>query len=156
MADPLNITDYTRWIALSVYKHIDARRQDVPLYIEGQQRDTQTKFRYFELRIDGPNVSLAGTKDEYKFDIELNINCVTSTDEINLMHIEQLAGIALMAVIQDICVYRLGPNVQDDKSFLGVLQTVSEQDTMTHNIGVLEPNSNTIQKIVSAPFCMHI
>ena len=151
----VDLTHFNRWIQLSVYKNIDEKRQGIPLYVVGQQRDTQTGvYRYIELRIDGPFYSLVGTSDEYKIDIDIDLVCTASLNEKDVTILSQLTGICMQALQEDFCVYRFGKMQGDDESYVGTMQTVSNVDTIIHSVGVLEAESNVQVAIVSAHFSM--
>lgn len=44
------------WVYKSIIKHFDSQRNGLHMFVEGFKRDTDDKDKWFELRIDGPDL----------------------------------------------------------------------------------------------------
>lgn len=154
----VDLTHVTRWITASIIKHVDGNRQDVSLYVEGATRETQKAPRYLEVRIDGPLQRPCGSKDEYAFDVDVDILCSTTLDEKDIYAMQKLLGIASQALNQDISVFRYG-NLEgtDDNSLVGCLQLKGKLGGIhAHDFGQIEAVTKLIQGSVEAHYEMYL
>lgn len=98
--------NWERWIFASVSKHFDTYRESVPLYIEGQERQTQLLDEFIELRVDGPYFKEV-SKGCTKIDIEINLLCCVKKNNDNF-RIHKLTGVVAAAFKPEIFVYKFG------------------------------------------------
>lgn len=124
--------NWPRWIFATVSKHFTdaAAAVSIPLFIEGQHRNTRTDKELFELRMDGPTLREV-SKGCWILRIEINVLVQSTMDDANYHRIHQNVGIAIAAFDKVIPVYRLGKNDPDpdDQSFLGCLQLIQNRET---------------------------
>ncbi len=149
----VDLTNYTRWITASINKWIDAHRQDVFLYVEGQVRKTADQPRSMEARIDGPKQRPCGSKDEYCFVVEISILCAVKSDETDFYSIQKLLGIASQALNSDIPVYQFGDN---DSTLVGCLQLKRDPGVEAHAFGQVDAETQLIQGCAEAHYEMYL
>lgn len=155
MSPSIDLTDYTRWITASIFKHIDSNRQDVLLYVEGQERSTSDSQRWLEARVDGPLQRPCGSKNEWDFDVSVNILCSVQFQADYFYEMQDLLGIASQALNMDIYVYRLGKKTTDDESFVGCLQLKGDLGGLqAHHFGQADNQTKLIQGSVEGHYVM--
>jgi len=88
--------NWPRWVFASVSKHFDDRRQGLPLFIEGQHRDTRSLKDFIELRMDGPQFTEIN-RNYYRLYFEVNILVQSTMDETSYHRIHQNVGIVAAA-----------------------------------------------------------
>jgi len=147
--------NWSRWIFASVSMHFDAQRQDIPLHIEGQPRDIkQDQTGWFELRLDGPYYTESSRKlwDIY---VEVNVLILAAMLDTDTHRIRRLAGIVESA-FTNISVFRYGDGIEDDKSYLGCLRLLQDNNNRvkTNHFGQVEPNLNQEQASVEGHYTM--
>lgn len=116
--------NWPRWIFASISKHFDSGLT-LPLFIEGQYRDTAGVSDFVELRVDGPKWT-ESSKDCWKGIVEVNCLITSHMDESNYHTIHTNAGIVQNLFQQRIPVFKLGSNPQDDDSFIGCLELMQD------------------------------
>lgn len=140
-------------------KRIDAARQDVHLYIEGEVRNTQEHPQFFEGRIDGPLIRPCGSKDEYAFDVEVNILCTTVLDEKEIYHMQKLLGIASQILNTSIPVFKYGDlqGVDDPEVFIGCLILKGGLEGIhLHHFGQVDDKTQLMQGSGEAAYEMYL
>jgi hypothetical protein len=145
-----------RWVVASVHKHFDANRDNVVLYLEGQDRTpTNEMTEHFELRVDGPHQDQQ-TQSEWIFYVEVSLLITSHKDRKDSHKMQRLLGIALEAMQTCIPVYKYGDGPDDDKSQLGVLIRVdtSRDPTDVSNFGQIEPTAEIEQGTVAGNYRM--
>ena len=151
--------NWSRWIFASLSKHFyDAyTAAGVPLFIEGQHRDTRQLPDFFEMRVDGPDLHEI-SKDCYYFRVEVNILVQSVMNDTNYHRIHQNVGVAAAAFAKAIPVYRKGNGPQDDQSFVGCLQLLqnkSSRDFLEINhFGQIDVSTKLIQATVEGHYKM--
>lgn len=152
----LDLRNYTRWFTASILKEIDEHRQDVPLYVEGQERQTQNVPAWIEARIDGPLQRPSGSFDDWTFELEIDLLCSTKFDSNYIYKPQELLGIGAYLLTRDFRVYKLGDKPGDDQSFLGLLQLQGKL-TGVHNFtfGQIEETTKIIQGTVHGNYKMY-
>jgi hypothetical protein len=150
--------NWARWIQISVIKVFQtmATANNVHLFIEGQERKTQNYSQYFELRTDGPHFRET-SRGHFKIDFEINVLFTSHMSTTTMYTPQQLAGL-LEQTMNDICVYRYGDGVDDDDTFLGVLQIVMDKrnSVRTNQFGQIRPDTDIVQGTVEGTFKMHL
>lgn len=150
--------NWARWTFASVSKHFDDRRAGIPMFIEGQHRDTKELKDYFELRMDGPTL-LEVSRGCWKLRVEVNILATSAFDESNYHRIHQNVGI-LQSAFTSIEVYRYGTGPDDDGTFLGclkLLQNPSNRDFLELNhFGRIDIDTPLTQATVEGHYEMQL
>ncbi len=126
--------NWPRWSFAAVSKHFDDRRETLPLFIEGQHRDTAALSDYLELRMDGPTLREV-SKGCWILRIEVNILVTATFDEADFHKIHRNAGI-VQAAFTSIPVLKFGDGPDDDQSFVGcykLKQNASTRDFLELN-----------------------
>ena len=151
--------NWPRWIFATVSKHFTdaAIAANIPLFIEGQHRDTRKEKELFELRTDGPTLREV-SKGCWVLRVEINILVHSTMDDQNYHRIHQNVGIASAAFDKAIAVFKLGKNDPDpdDQSFLGCLQLIQNRETQDfleiNHFGQIELKSKIVQASVEGHF----
>ena len=150
--------NWARWIHASIGDHFanHFNAESVPLFIEGQHRDTTDIQHFGELRIDGPRLYEI-SKDCWLFRVEVNILLTSSMDDLNYHVIQQNVGIA-QAGFTTINAYRYGNGPDDDDSFLGclkLLQSSEHRDFLEANqFGQIDIKTHILQATVEGHYKM--
>ena len=117
--------NWSRWIHASIGEYFTNHFavDSIPLFIEGQHRDTNTLQDFGELRIDGPRLTEV-SKDCWLFRVEVNILLTSVMNDVNYHRIQQSVGIAQAGFVV-IPVFRYG--TPGDDSQLGCLQLLQSK-----------------------------
>jgi hypothetical protein len=120
--------NWSRWIFASLSKHFaDAyAAAGIPLFIEGQHRNTRLLANFFELRVDGPTLREV-SKGCWIFRVEVNILVQSAMNDTNYHVVHQNVGIAASAFEKGIPVFKKGSGADDDQSFVGCLQLLQNE-----------------------------
>lgn len=86
------MSDIPRYIMASAAAHFNtiAEGLDIPMFVEGQNRDTKLLKAFFELRLDGPDESRYSGESKYQFMI--NVLIQVSLDSGYYHRIHEIAG----------------------------------------------------------------
>lgn len=149
--------DWTRWISASIHKHFYDRRQDIRLFSEDEERNTQKEKDLFELRIDGPfyEEESAGC---YNITVEINVLVQSVIDRTDFQKIKRLCGIVVAAFTSTIPVYKYGDQSDDDDTLLGCLNlaTNRRERVEIHNFGRVSPEKAIQQSTVEGHYRMSL
>jgi len=126
--------DWLRWTVASLAKHFDAARGIYPLYIEGDERNTNELRIFGELRFDGPFIKNP-SKGLYYLDIEVNILIQAHMDPDDLYAGLKAAGVFASAFDNSIKAYKYGTGANDDDTLLGCYRLMSGRTNDTVDIG---------------------
>jgi len=126
--------DWLRWTVASIAKHFDGLKGDYPLYIEGDERDTDHLKTFGELRIDGPFIRNP-CKDLYYLDIEVNVLVQAHLDPTDLYAGVKAAGSFAAAFVHIIRTYKYGDGVNDDDTLLGCYRLMGSRNNDSIDIG---------------------
>lgn len=150
MIDP----NWARWILAGVSDHFDA--VSLPLFVEGQERNTKDQKSTMELRLDGPWYNEV-SKNYWKIRVEINILIQTAmrVADFHLHHTNMgLVG----AAFTDISIFRCGDGPADDDSFLGCLKLIQDERkrerVVTSNFGQIETHVKIQQATVEGHYDM--
>jgi hypothetical protein len=155
---PVN-KEWPRWIFASICKHFDARKQGISMYVEGQLRLVDDLQEFFELRIDGPNLTEVSHK-YWKLYLEVNVLIQSIKDDADFHRDQRLCGI-IASAFTDIPLFKYGgSSVDDGTESLGCLTLLQdarskEKITISH-FGQIEPNTNLIQSTVEGHYEMFL
>lgn len=142
------------WSQLSVRKAFVQRTENIPVLFEEQIKQNNTMPIYVELRVDGPYCDPIGTRNEYEAVIEVNALITCAFDEKDTMRLFKLQGVVVAAFNDDICVYKLGTESEDDKSFFGTYQLISGDRIEASNFGQVDSTNKIYQSTVEAHYKM--
>jgi len=153
--------NWPRWIFATVSRHFNdaAIAASIPLFIEGQHRDTLQFKDFFELRMDGPTLQEV-SKGCWLLRIEINILVQSAMDDSNYHRIHQNVGILTAAFEKAISVYKLGKNDPDpdDQSFLGCLKLLQNRETRDfleiNHFGIIDVKTKLVQATVEGHYSM--
>ncbi len=150
--------NWARWTHASIGDHFTTHfaAESLPLFIEGQHRDTSSLQDFVELRIDGPTLTEV-SKDCWLFRVEVNILITSVMDDANYHRIQQNVGIC-QAGFTSINVFRYGNGLDDDQSFLGCLQLLqnkTNRDFLEANqFGQIDIKTHILQATVEGHYKM--
>ena len=151
-------TNWDRWIFASCSKFIDNRKNNVKLYIEGQDRSSKKEEDYAEMRYNGP-FYLQSSPKNYKLNIELNILVNAKKDDSDNHKIYRMCGIFESSLEAYIPVYRYGPDsVIDTREYLGCLRRIlnGHREVITNHYGQVSPDIQVIQSTITAYYEMDL
>ena len=150
--------NWPRWCFASISKHFDDNRQGIPLFIEGQPRDTRALDAHIELRVDGPEVNEL-SRGFWRLYFEVNVLVEWKQNDANYHTQHQNVGI-VAKIFTCIPVYKYGTNPQDDGSFVGYLKLLSDwrrgESVEAHNFGVIDVGTRVMQSTVEGHYEMHL
>lgn len=150
---------WPRWIFASTSRHFhDAlKAEGIPLYIEGQYRDTREETDFAEFRFYGPR-SLLLSKNCWELRIEINILLQSVMNEQNFHNIHRLVGVAAAAFLPALSTYRRGNGPDDDQSFLGCLDLLQRSATRDYleinHFGIIDKTTHLVQATVEGHYKM--
>lgn len=151
--------NWARWIFASVSKHFDDRKENLPLYIEGQHRATSKLKEYLELRMDGPTWNEA-SKGYFIGVVQINVLLTSALNEEDYHRPYRIAGQVQEAFTQTIEVFKFGDGPDDDQSKFGCLQLKqnrSNGDFVELNwFGIIDTDDPLVQATVEAHYCLTI
>lgn len=111
---------WPRWVFASFSKHFAAHFATppaIPLYVEGDDRDTATIKDFAEFRLDGPRVRKL-SKNYYRLFVPVNILVSSGMDDQTVYRLHKTMGVALSGFAHSISVFKLGNTPDDDQSLL--------------------------------------
>ena len=155
----MSVQHWPRWITASLNKHFDARKQTLPLFIEGMHRETRSEKDFLELRRDGPYLTEL-SKGVWKVYMEVNVLIQSAMDDTNMYRIDKSVGI-VVAACTAIPVYKYGDDpLVDDGSLLGCLKVVSDargkERIQVNHFGKINPSTPLIQASVEVHYSMRL
>jgi len=111
------IISWPKWFQASIQKHLIAVAATLPItaYVEGEDRQTDDKLEFVEIRTNGPDI-LQVSKNVYRIDVLINVVITVKRSIKNTWRRHELSGIFMNAMTPEIDIYRLGNSVEDDKS----------------------------------------
>jgi hypothetical protein len=149
-----------RWIFASASKFFTAQLQqnEIPVFLEGQERQTEGILDYIEFRLDGPYL-VECTKDEYKVNIEVNLLIVTMIDLQDFHKLYRICGYALEC-FKAIPIYKYGDGIDDDQSYIGCMivpRTADQREaTRVSHFGRLEPDKPILQSSIEGHYSFYV
>ena len=146
------LKELPKWAQLSVRKQFISRTENIPVFFEEQIKLYNNKTLYTEFRMDGPFVTTIGTRDEIEARFEVNILITAAFDEQDTMRLFKLGGVVIAALKDDFCIYKLGPEVTDDKSYFETLQLITDDNIEMSNFGQIDSTNKIYQASVEAHY----
>jgi hypothetical protein len=150
--------DWPRWIQASCIKYFDSQRCNIPMYIEGQDRNTSILQDYIEFRLDGPTIQ-EQSKDTWELIIEINILVVSYIDANDMYKQLRLVGTIAHAFRASIPVYEFGNNVEPDPpELLGCLTLIEQGGSkiIISNFGLINPDLRMLHSTVEAHYRLQL
>ena len=138
---------WPRWIMASISKHFTANIQGLPLYIEGQHRNSNLPKDQLELRVDGPYMTEVSRK-YWRLYIEVSVLVTSLLDNTNYHRLQTNFGLVATA-FTDIDAYKLGTGVDDTQEWFACLQLIQDDSRreriQINNFGIIEASSQLQQ-----------
>jgi len=148
--------NWPRWIFASICKHFSTQCPTLKLQVEGMPLDTRMAKDFIELRVDGPDLTMQG-KGFWRTYIEVNILIQSVDDNKDGHKLQKSIGI-VSNTFTNIPVYRYGDTDDDDDSYLGCLQLISNdvngQDIQVRNFGEVNAAVRVQQATVEGHYRM--
>ena len=152
------VQHWNRWFFASISKHFDTNKQGLPLFIEGQHRNTRDEKDFLELRIDGPRYTELTLGHWYIY-LEVNVLVQSVMDDINYHKIERDIGVAVQAMT-DIFVYKYGNQPEDTEEFIGCLKLIQDirnrERIQVFRFGQIEVGTKLQQAAVEGHYHMYL
>lgn len=147
-----------RWIVASYLQQIRKElEQGFSLFLEGEDRTTETSPNRIELRVDGPYIKQC-TKSEAQAYIEVNLLGNSTRNEANVFDRYNLQGIMSKILNKDFCIYRIG-NVnkieEDDSSLVGVMALLASEMVKISDFGLIDNNTEIYQSVAEGHYEMY-
>lgn len=144
--------DWPRWMVESFNQYF-AGFFSIPLFHEGEFRDTNTKPEFLELRYDGPQI-LEEAKGQFKLTMDVNILIQAQIRE-DLYAIDRLTGLVRSSFVNSIPIYKLGAGIGDDGSLLDCAQLTNKPPEV-HKFGQVEPRNLLQMASVEATYFIRL
>lgn len=147
-----------RWIQASLVKQIRPLMGDgIALFVEGEDRLTNKKPKWAELRIDGPYLEPKGSKGEFSAYIEVNLLGDSTRNESNVYERQALQGYLAFLLARDFCIYRTGnepPRGTDDGSYFETMLLLAHEQIKVSDFGQIDSNTQVYQCVAEAHYEM--
>jgi len=146
--------NWPRWVFASISKHFDGKRQGLPLFIEGQHRDTRSLKDFIELRMDGPQFTEISRK-YWRLYFEINILVQSTIDDNNYHRIHQNVGI-VAAAFSDIVLFKYGDGPDDDQELWACAHLMQDTRKRQHldifHFGQIDKQCKLLQATVEGHY----
>lgn len=149
MAAPTESKHWPRWTKAAFWKSADAVKGTTPVYFEGDERTTRLDSNFAEIRLTGPDV-WEPAKDCFRLQVIYNILINSKEDTRDLYRPDRLIGQFYGAFKNTITVNRVGNGPDDDQSFLGCYQLISDLDT--NQFGIVDRTMRAIQSTIEGTY----
>lgn len=141
------------WIASSVSEYINNNRGSTPLFVEGQERDTEDLKDFYELRVNGPD-SVEVQKDVWNLYFEVNIIVQSIVDGLDLYRHRRLEG-AIASKLTNIPIYDY--DTDELIECAKILQDRKGRDLLEiNNFGQIDPEKRIIQSCIEAHYMLRL
>jgi hypothetical protein len=139
-----------RWIKASIATHFEDRLSDtIPMYVEGEERDTNEETDFIELRVDGPFISIP-SKNFYNYDISIDVLIQSILNRDDSYKLERNMNLALRGFELCIPVFKY----QNGGEIVGILKMRNDLDI--NNFGIIRPDTRINQSSIEASYRMCI
>ena len=154
---PTPNANWNRWIVASAAKHIKAAatRFGISMFIEGADRQTDTKTEHIEFRVSGPFIRQLNNKE---YELIIGVNVLFKVDlGTDVYRPYKVAGMLEEAMI-DICVYRYGDGIADNDTLLGTMVLMQDihHPVKTSHFGQINPDERIWQGTVEGAYMMNL
>lgn len=124
----------------------------LPVFIEGQHRDTAGLKDFVELRTNGPDFYKV-SPTTYDVNIVVSLLSQSLMDDTNYHRLYESLGVMQGAFIS-ISVYKFGTGYDDDQTYLGCLTLVDP--LITKHLGQVAARTNLVQGVVQGTYKMSL
>jgi uncharacterized protein YcfJ len=138
-----------RWSLIAFNKAVIAVMGSVPVYLEGDERTTDTMEDFVEVRMDGPD-QYRRTANETVWEITVDVLVNHKVDPRDHYATERLIGTAVMAFADTVLVKRWGEGAGDDESSVGCYQLDGE--ITINKFGIVNADTRVIQATIAATY----
>lgn len=146
--------NWPRWVFASISKHFDDRRQGLPLFIEGQSRDTLSLKDFIELRMDGPQFTEV-SRNYWRIYCEVNMLVQSTMDDNNYHRIHTNVGI-VAAAFTGIELFKYGTSPSDNQERWGCLSLLQDTSKRQHldifHFGQIDKQTQIMQASVEGHY----
>lgn len=144
--------NWPRWIWASTSKHFADvfSAEGVPLFVEGDDRDTESFKDFAEFRLDGPRW-VEVSRNYFRLDVPINVLLQSKMDDSNTHRIYRTIGTTLSAFIK-INVFRFG----DDDTFVGCLKLREGDPVRVNHFGQIDETVRILQATVEGHYRIHL
>lgn len=147
---------WPRWVFASISKHFSDQFQaaGVPLFVEGDDRDTAQLQDFAEFRMDGPRIREL-SKGYFRLYVPVNILVHSSMNDQSTHRLHTTLGKALEAFSDSITVFKLGadPVIDDGTSLVCMVQMREKLDELRVNhFGQVDTTSRIQQASVEGHY----
>lgn len=146
-----------RWIKASFLKEFKLHLKGQMMFVEGEERLTNTNYQHLEFRLDGPYLKPLGP-EHYKAYIEVNLLANCTRNEENKYWRENLEGTMMHILNRDVCIYKIG-NVgiedEDDGTLLEIMNHLNVDMIKVSDFGQIDPNTQVFQATAEAHYEMY-
>lgn len=152
--------NWTRWIWASATKWWDDHKGDLPIFFEGDDRDTADLQDYIEFRMDGPKF-VEFTADSYEVRVQINILVASVMNSKTTHRFQQTMGLVQSMFSKTIPVFKYGDMPQDNPSeLIGCLQIQmngrNSEKLSVNQFGQIEKTFRMQQATIEAEYRMDI
>jgi hypothetical protein len=114
-------SNWPRWIFASITDHF-VQGQSLPVFVEGQPRETWDDGELIEVRINGPHF-IQSSASEWKAQVDLNVlvQCPFNVSDLHRVH--RIVG-DVASLFGQIQIYKFGPGTGDDQNLIGCLTLI--------------------------------
>ncbi len=152
---------WTRWIFASCADYIQASCNTfgLDLFVEGEERATETKNNWCELRIDGPDYTEI-SRGYYKVGFEVNVLLsVVMNNEDPVYNIQAFEG-QILSIMSMIPLYKYGPSsdANNDNTQFGcaVLDPDVKDPLVTNQLGKRRPDTRLLQSTIEGHYTLYL
>jgi len=142
-----------RWSAIAFNKAVFAVAGSTPVYLEGDERTTNCEENFFEVRLDGPDLTRQ-TKSETEWEVTVDVLANCKIDPRDHYAVERLLGTALMAFTDTVLVKRWGDGDEDDDSSVGCFQL--DGKITVNKFGIVDKDTRIVQATIAATYKMSL
>ena len=146
-----------RWFFASTSDHFNKQKQTLPLFIEGQIRNTRGVKDFIELRMDGPQFTEV-SKGYVRIYGEINILVSSVMDDKDYHRIHENVGI-VASMFTDIVIFRYGNRTGDDQTVYGcwkLIQNLAKRQRVEiFHFGKVDAKNNIVQASVEGHYEMY-
>lgn len=146
-------SNWPRWIFASITDHFKSG-QSLPVFVEGQPRETWADGELIEVRINGPHF-MQFPSNQWKASVDVNVLVQCPFNVSDLHRIHRLVG-TTASLFGQIIIYKFGAGTGDDQSAIGCLELVPNPITnrliSVNHYGQAENDKSLLQAEIEAGF----
>jgi hypothetical protein len=151
--------NWGRWIFASISDAFNqvALNNQIPLFIEGSDENTDVQLEYFEFRTDGPYFKEL-SKDFWKVWVNVNVFCASKRQKENFHRIHVVTGLATSMFANSIGIFKFGTGIGDDSTSVTcmVLESRNKEDVIVSHFGQVGTDLLEMQATVDGCYIGYI